>query len=59
MLKGILVALDQIKKETGVNHANTIGYCIGGTLLAATNAYLASKRRRPINFIYYLLYDYG
>ncbi len=48
MLKGVITALDKIKEETGVSNANTIGYCIGGTLLAATNAYLAAKRRRPI-----------
>lgn len=48
MLKGILTALEKVKEETGIAHANTIGYCIGGTLLAATNAYLASKRRKPI-----------
>ena len=48
MLKGVLTAADQIKKETSINKINTIGYCIGGTLLAATNAYLAKKRRRPI-----------
>lgn len=48
MLKGVLTALDNVKKETGVNDVNTIGYCIGGTLLAATNAYLATKRSKPI-----------
>ena len=48
MLKGILTALDKVKEETGIDNANTIGYCIGGTLLAATNAYLASKRRKPV-----------
>jgi poly[(R)-3-hydroxyalkanoate] polymerase subunit PhaC len=48
MLKGILTAIDQIKQETGINNVNTIGYCVGGTLLAATNAYLASKRRKSI-----------
>ncbi len=49
MLKGILTAAEQIKKETGVSKVNTIGYCIGGTLMAATNAYLAKKRKRLIN----------
>jgi len=49
MLKGILMALDKVKEETGVKNANTIGYCIGGTLLAATNAYLATKRGKPLN----------
>ncbi len=48
MLKGVLTATDQIKKETGISDVNTIGYCIGGTLLASTNAYLAKKRKKPI-----------
>jgi poly[(R)-3-hydroxyalkanoate] polymerase subunit PhaC len=48
MLQGILTALDKVKEETGQSSANTIGYCIGGTLLAATNAYLTKKRRKPI-----------
>lgn len=48
MLKGILTALDNIKTETDIARINTIGYCIGGTLLAATNAYLATKRTKPI-----------
>jgi poly[(R)-3-hydroxyalkanoate] polymerase subunit PhaC len=48
MLKGVLTAVDQVKQETGNNDVNAVAYCIGGTLLAATNAYLASKRRKPI-----------
>ncbi|MCZ6802582.1 MAG: class I poly(R)-hydroxyalkanoic acid synthase [Proteobacteria bacterium] len=48
MKKGILTAVDKVKQETEQTSINTIGYCIGGTLLAATNAYLASKRRKPI-----------
>lgn len=48
MLNGVLAAIDQIKKETDSSNVNAVGYCIGGTLLAATNAYLASKRRKPI-----------
>ncbi len=48
MLNGILTAIDQVKQETGINNVNAVGYCVGGTLLAATNAYLASKRRKPI-----------
>ncbi len=49
MDKGLLTAIDKVKEETGVSTVNTIGYCIGGTLMAATNAYLAKKRNRPIN----------
>jgi polyhydroxyalkanoate synthase len=48
MLKGVLTALEKIEEETGISNANTIGYCIGGTLLAATNAYLAAKKRKPV-----------
>ena len=49
MTKGLLTAIDKVKEETGETAVNTIGYCIGGTLMAATNAYLAKKRKRPIN----------
>ncbi len=43
MEEGVLAALDAAKKATGENSANVIGYCIGGTLLAATLAYLKKK----------------
>ena len=49
MKDGVLHAIDMVKKETGFKDVNTIGYCIGGTLLASTNAYLATKRTNPIN----------
>lgn len=48
MYEGIITALVNITEETGEEEINTIGYCIGGTLLAATNGYLAAKGRRPI-----------
>jgi polyhydroxyalkanoate synthase len=40
MDEGILSALDQIKKATGEDSCNVIGYCLGGTLLAVTLSYL-------------------
>lgn len=40
---GILEALEQIEIATGEASANTIGYCIGGTLLAITLAHLADE----------------
>ncbi|MGH7089895.1 MAG: PHA/PHB synthase family protein, partial [Stellaceae bacterium] len=43
MLEGPLAALDAIELATGEREANVIGYCIGGTLLAATLAYMAEK----------------
>ena len=44
MLEGPLAAIDAIKKATGEEQVNAIGYCIGGTLLATTLAYMAAKK---------------
>jgi polyhydroxyalkanoate synthase len=41
MREGILAALDAIEKATGEKSVTAIGYCIGGTLLSMTLAYLA------------------
>jgi polyhydroxyalkanoate synthase len=41
MLEGTLAALAAMEKATGEREANVIGYCLGGTLLAATLAYMA------------------
>ena len=43
MQGGIFAALDAVEKATGVRDPNCVGYCIGGTLLAATLAYMAAK----------------
>ncbi len=41
MREGIIGALDAVEEAAGVSEINTIGYCIGGTLLSAALAYLA------------------
>jgi polyhydroxyalkanoate synthase subunit PhaC len=43
MREGILVAIDAVIRQTGVPKINALGYCVGGTLLAATLAYMAAK----------------
>lgn len=43
MQRGYLDALDAIEKATGEREVNAIGYCLGGTLLASTLAYMAAK----------------
>jgi polyhydroxyalkanoate synthase len=42
MLHGPLEALDVIEKATGERAVNVIGFCLGGTLLAATLGYMAA-----------------
>ncbi len=43
MHEGILAALDAIEQATGQREVNTIGYCIGGTLLAAALAWMKAN----------------
>jgi polyhydroxyalkanoate synthase len=43
MREGILAATDAVIKQTGQPWINALGYCVGGTLLASTLAYMAAK----------------
>jgi polyhydroxyalkanoate synthase len=42
MHEGILAALDCVEQATGEREVAAIGYCVGGTLLAATLGYMAA-----------------
>ena len=42
MREGILAALDAVEQATGEHKVTTIGYCVGGTLLAGTLGYMAA-----------------
>jgi len=47
MKEGILEAAQKVKEETGQSKCNVVGYCVAGTLLSSTLAYLAVKRKKP------------
>jgi polyhydroxyalkanoate synthase len=55
MHEGILAATEAVKKECAVKKINILGYCIGGTLLAATLAYLSARREDPYNSATFLV----
>jgi polyhydroxyalkanoate synthase len=44
MQDGVLDALGAIEQATGEKDVNAIGYCLGGTLLGSTLAYMAAKK---------------
>ena len=48
MVEGPLAALDAIADATGEREASLIGYCLGGTLSAATLACLAARGDRRV-----------
>jgi polyhydroxyalkanoate synthase len=48
VFEGTLTAIDQIVAQTGEKEINAAGYCLGGTLLATTAAYMATKKDKRL-----------
>ncbi|MCJ9701917.1 MULTISPECIES: alpha/beta hydrolase [unclassified Bradyrhizobium] len=48
MKEGPLTAMDVIERVTGEMKVHAAGYCVGGTMLATTLAWLAEKRRQRV-----------
>ena len=45
MREGVITAMDKVTEATGEKKMHTIGYCVGGTLLSITLAWLAAKKQ--------------
>jgi polyhydroxyalkanoate synthase subunit PhaC len=48
MREGVLTAVDCIEQATGEREVTAVGYCVGGTLVAATLAYMAADDDKRI-----------
>lgn len=55
MVEGVFGALDAIESATGQKEVNAIGYCLGGTLLASSLAYMAKKKDKRIKTATFLV----
>jgi polyhydroxyalkanoate synthase len=44
LLNGVQAAVAAVLKQTGAKTVNAVGYCIAGTLLSCTLAYMAAKK---------------
>ncbi len=49
MREGFLEAVQAVQDATGAEKINTIGYCIGGTMVAAALGYMAARNDNRIN----------
>lgn len=49
LVEGIYDATAQVMKQCGTDKVNTVGYCIGGTLLSCALAHMAAKGDARIN----------
>lgn len=49
VLKGVVAPLEVVREVTGADKVNAVGYCVGGTLLTMSQAYLLAKGKKYIN----------
>ena len=56
LLDGPMAAIEAIEQATGETEINAIGYCIGGTLMASSLAYMAATTMTRIAAPPYLLH---
>ncbi len=49
LLDGTMKAIDAVEQVTGESKINTASYCLGGTLLMSTLAYMSAKKDKRIN----------
>ncbi len=55
LTEGSIKAIDAVCEQTGEKEINTIGYCLGGTLLAPTIAYMTAKNdKRVVSATYFV-----
>jgi len=47
--EGIYAALDAVQRQTGAERINTVGYCIGGTLLSCALGHMAARGDARVN----------
>ncbi len=59
--EGVIEALDAVESITACSKINVAGYCVGGTLLAATQAYLLARGDKRISSLTFLasLFDFS
>ena len=48
LLEGTMAAIDAVEQATGESRINTSSYCLGGTLLMSTLAYMTAKKDKRI-----------
>jgi polyhydroxyalkanoate synthase len=59
--QGPITAIDIVRQISGAKQLNTLGFCVGGTILATALSVLASRGERPANSLTLLttLLDFG